>query len=259
MPDAVKRKKVKAPRRHGAEVVKEGSLYKLGSRVMLWRTRYFVVRGGVLEYYVDQLSWLESRAPKGSLPLLGAKLTYTTESTLGKQNCLALIVTSNPDRTYTVAAESAEEQMEWYEILTQTIEAARRKQQDEFDYQVTKSFARDEAPEESRNFKLTEDPAEKPVRVWLERSVSGSVDGHKMGSVVASMSTDISPFLPGGRPRVRSATSEVSVSSESSEIDPYGEWDVHNQGKHRGGAVKYKAEKPSEPDKESGVCSCAVS
>jgi len=234
--------------------VKEGPLQKLGKRVTMWRARYFVIRGGVLEYYLDQLAWLESRAPKGSLDLLGAKINKPAESVDGKPHCIALIVTANPDRTYSLAAESQQEQSDWFETLSLEIDAARRKQQDDFDYQVTKSFARDEAP---MAFRLadpepeTKAVIEKPERVWLEQSVASSVHGRKMNSVVAN-SVDA-----GARPRIQSVASD-SVGSESSEQDPYNEWDV-NKGKQRSGGLKYRAEKPPESDRdESGLCQCAL-
>jgi len=262
MLDVVKKKKAKAPRRHGADIVKEGALQKLGKRVTLWRARYFVIRGGVLEYYLDQLSWLESRAPKGSLPLLGARISKPTESSAGKHHCIALNVTTNPDRTYSLAAESLEEQSDWFEALTQEIDAARRRKQEDFDYQVTKSF-RDDPPVDAKPDPQPEVKAavEKPDRVWLEQSVASSVhlEGRKMASVVGSVYSDSAPFIPGaGRPRMQSESSDVSIGSESSEQDPFSEWDVHNKGKPRAGGIKYRAEKPPETDKEGGICSCAL-
>jgi len=277
------KKKPKAPRLQNAPVAKEGSLEKLGGVVPIWRSRYFVVRGGVLEYYIDKLSWLKSNAPKGSLALLGATVSKKSESEAGKRYVLGLNVPAFPDRVFQLAADSEEEQLSWLQCLSKEIDGARQAKQEKFDRAVSGSFddflvtqsvanvgtlrpaGGDCKAQAAPSVSATVKPQEKGERCWLEKSMASSVPApselvsQQSVRPMYSVAKDVDDERL-GRPGRSRSPSDVSTTSEASEgADPYSEWDVTNRHQKSKQPFANPRRISAEAQKEGQCCSCIVS
>jgi len=93
------------------DIAKEGFLKKQGNRGITWNDRYFIVYGGTLYYYKDQLNTI----PAGSINLKDA---IVEPQTAKRQNCFSVTLKEkDKTQTFVLAAETDEKMKKWLKAI----------------------------------------------------------------------------------------------------------------------------------------------